>query len=127
MLRSSRQDEGKSVSDLIARAQQTIQHARLLRARTERALANFRLVENTGFTFLITDLGLGMTFAQIASCAPKGSAKRTRNQANARRAYDAISRIIPQASLDEKEREEVAGKLVQLRSALQELGEAFVE
>jgi hypothetical protein len=114
-----------SISALLAKAQQTIERARGLRATAERSSGEFCADNKPGFTFLITDLRLGMTFARIGSQSPQGSEKRTRNQANARRTYDSISRINDHASLDEKERREINGKLAQLRSALMDIGEVF--
>jgi len=82
-------------------------------------------MDKAGFTFLITDLGLAMTLTRIASDALAGSGKRTRNQANARRAYEAISGISQHAFLSDDEREDVDRKLAQLKSALEMLGEVF--
>jgi len=82
-------------------------------------------MEKTGTTFFLTDLDLAMTMTRIASDAPEDSQKRARNQANARHAYDTISRISHQAALTENERREVDNKLAELRSALEQFGEQF--
>jgi hypothetical protein len=82
-------------------------------------------IQQTGTTFFLADLDLAMTFTQIASEAPEDSEKRVRNQANARHAYDEISRISSAAVLTDNERKEVDHKLAELRSALQRLGERF--
>ena len=66
-----------------------------------------------------------MTLVCIASDAGEDSEKRIRNQANARHAYDDVSRISLHASLTDKERQEVGNKLAGLRTALQRLGEDF--
>mgnify|MGYP006951350853 CR=1 FL=1 len=81
--------------------------------------------EKAGFTFLVTDLDLAMTLTRIAADAADDPGKRKRNQANARRAYDSVSRISHHALLNEEEKGEVNGKLAELRSALEQLGEVF--
>jgi hypothetical protein len=119
------QDGSKTLSDLMARAQQAIERARGLHGRTNPILDRLPSGRKPGFTFLVTDSNLGMTFARIASQALDGSAKRTRNQANARRAYDSISAISQRAFLTGGEREDVDAKLGQLRCRLEMLGEVF--
>jgi hypothetical protein len=90
-----------------------------------RARETMERMEQTGTTFFLTDLDVAMTMTRISSKAPKDSEKRARNQANARHAYDAISRISHHAVLTDTERNDVDEKLAELRSALQELGEKF--
>jgi len=90
-----------------------------------RARQTLERIEKTGATFFLTDLDMAMTLTRIASDAPKDSEKRTRNQANARHAYDEISRISRGAVLSDNERNDVHEKLAELRSALQQLGEEF--
>jgi hypothetical protein len=116
-------ERGKDVSDLIAEAQAAIERARRHQVRTEQISRNSHLIGKLGFNFLITDLELGMTFARIASNAHEASGKRTRNKANARRAYDVISRLNHRVLLSGHEREKVELKLANLRLALEELGE----
>ena len=82
-------------------------------------------VGKIGATFLVTDVELAMTLTRIASHAPEGSGKKCRNQANARHAYDEISRISSHAVLTANERQDVNHKLAELRSSLEQLGEAF--
>lgn len=84
-------------------------------------------VEKTGATFLITDLDLAMTLTRIASDAAEDSEKRDRNRANARRAYDTVSQISDHASLAVEDRKFVYEKLLELRSALEQLGETFAQ
>jgi hypothetical protein len=91
----------------------------------KRAVETMERIEQTGTTFFLTDLDLAMTMTRIASGAPKDSEKRARNQANARHAYDSISRISHHAVLTDTERNDVDAKLAELRSALQQLGEKF--
>ena len=82
-------------------------------------------IERTGATFLITDLGLAITLTRVAGDAAEDSEKRNRNLANARRAYDDVSRISSHASLTDNERQNVDDKLAELRSALEQQAEVF--
>jgi uncharacterized protein involved in type VI secretion and phage assembly len=116
----------ESVWHLQAKAQRAIARARLHQAATKLLLKNPPEMENPGYTFLITDSKLGMTFARIALHAIEGSQKRMRNQANARRAYDGISRMSHCRFLSRRQRDDVDSKLAQLRSALNDLGEVFL-
>lgn len=90
-----------------------------------RAQQRLDRVERTGATFLMSDLNLAMTLTRIATDAAKNSAKRKRNQANARHAYDAVFRISRQALLTDGERQNIDARLAKLRSALEQLGEVF--
>ncbi len=66
-----------------------------------------------------------MTLTRIAGDAAEDSEKRSRNRANARRAYDTVSQINEHALLAADDRKVVNEKLVELRSALEKLGEVF--
>ena len=66
-----------------------------------------------------------MTLTRIAEDAAQDSEKRSRNLAIARHAYDDVSRISRHASPADDERQNVDGKLAELRSALEQLGEVF--
>ena len=90
-----------------------------------RAQRRLDRIEKTGVTFLITDLDLAMTLTRIAGDAAEDSEKRNRNQANARHAFDDVSRISHHASLTDNERQSVDDKLGELRFALEQLGEVF--
>lgn len=81
--------------------------------------------EKAGFEFFISDLDVAITLTRIASASQKDSGKRARNQANARQAYNSISRISSHALLSAQEKQEVEHKLKQLRTALEQLGEVF--
>jgi hypothetical protein len=90
-----------------------------------RARRRLSKIEKTGATFLITDLDVAMTFTRIAGDAAQDSEKRNRNLANARHAYDDVSRMSHHASLTDNERQNVDDKLAELRSALEQQGEVF--
>jgi hypothetical protein len=82
-------------------------------------------LEKTGFTFFLSDIALAMTMAHIAADAGDDSQKKIRNQENARRAYDTVLRLSNKTCLTDNERDELNGKLGELRSALEKLGEVF--
>jgi hypothetical protein len=82
-------------------------------------------LEKTAFEFLLTDLNLAMTMARIASDSLDDPEKKTRNLENARKAYDAVLHLSSKSKLSESERGEVNGKLGNLRSSLEALGEVF--
>ena len=90
-----------------------------------RARRRLGQIQRTGAKFLTTDLDLAMTLTRIAGDADTDSKKRNRNQANARQAYNDVSRISHHASLTDNERLDVDSKLAELRSALEQLGEVF--
>ena len=90
-----------------------------------RARRRLSQIERTGARFLTTDLGLAITLTRVAGGAAEDSEKRSRNLANARHAYDDVSRISRHASLTHNERQNVDHKLAELRTALERLGEVF--
>jgi hypothetical protein len=78
---------------------------------------------HAGYEFLITDLEVALTFAKIASCAPKDGEKRERNIKNARRAYEKVRVLVSRPSLTGQQRRRVTKRLNQLKSALERLGQ----
>lgn len=82
-------------------------------------------LENTGFTFLISDLELGLTLAQIAMGSGSNTDKRKRNQHNARRAYDTILKLAERVVLTGIQRSELNNVAARLKSRLESLGEVF--
>ena len=85
-----------------------------------------RRIGKTG-SFLIRDLELMMKLTRIAADPSQSSEKRKRNRVNARHAYESVSRISRDAVLHNQERREVNSGLARLRSALEQLGEVFVD
>ncbi len=73
--------------------------------------------------FLKTEVDTGLTFARLASGA-RYSDKKDRNQANARKAYDTVLHWTRRVSLAAPDSQEIGDKLVQLRAALEDLGES---
>lgn len=81
-------------------------------------------VRNNAFEFLRTDLDTALTFLDLAKSTDK-VATRQRNYANARRAYDAVVRLMQKVSLDDTQRGELAERLALLKSRLQNVGQQF--
>lgn len=81
-----------------------------------------------GLEFLRTDLDTALTFATRALQAHQDAETRRRNQQNARRGYDAVSRILGELkaqSVNEAEMSDVEDRLSALRQKLLELGETL--
>lgn len=72
--------------------------------------------------FLRTELLTGRTLSHIA-LRSTSEEKRARNQANARKAYDAILHFLPSSHLDAEQVAEIKYKLEELKSDLRLLGE----
>jgi hypothetical protein len=75
--------------------------------------------------FLNTDIETALILAAIARNASRGSDKRERNIANARRAYDAITRLAKRVKVTPEQAELLDHKLEKLKTSLQQLGETF--
>jgi len=74
-------------------------------------------LEQKRFTFLSTDLDTALTLATIAAGASHPG-RRKRNEANARRALDAVLKLFNKSHLPETERTIIEEKLAKVRSAL---------
>ena len=76
--------------------------------------------------FIMTDLELAFTFLDIARTSGVTETGR-RNQKNARTAYDAMLRLLPQSlpALSTAERQAIENKLGELKNRLEQLGENF--
>lgn len=77
---------------------------------------------NAGTEFLRAELLAGITRANIAQTTPDED-KKERNRSEARKAYDAILRFLPQTFLSQEEKEQIDAKLTELKFALRSLGE----
>lgn len=75
-----------------------------------------------GTEFIRTELLAGLTRANIAEYTSDES-KKQRNRREARKAYDAILRFLPQTFLSQEEKEQIGFKLTELKFALRSLGE----
>lgn len=84
----------------------------------------FTTFGSSAMSFLRAELQTGMTMSRIALSA-NGDAKKQRNCAHARKAYDSILHFLPGAILSPDEAKEVETKLARLRADLELLGEKF--
>ncbi|PYV55278.1 MAG: hypothetical protein DMG97_01035 [Acidobacteria bacterium] len=86
--------------------------------------ATLKLVDPTSaeIDFLRSELSTGLTLTGIALDS-RDQARRNRNCANARKAYDAVKRFVPRVALSPDETNEINSRLEHLRSELQRLGE----
>ena len=86
--------------------------------------SNVKMIDPTATEvgFLRTELSTGLTLSRLALDARRQD-KANRNRANARKAYDAVLRFMPKASLSVDETSEVNSKLQELKSQLKLLGE----
>lgn len=83
-----------------------------------------RLVPNAnGVRFLRVDLDVALNFAKIALHSNSDHDKRTRNQANARKAHDTIVHWKNRLEISRRDALEIDAKLQKLRAALEKLGE----
>ncbi len=75
-----------------------------------------------GTEFIRAELLAGLTRANIARSTSDES-KKQRNRSEARKAYDAILRFLPQTFLSQEEKEQIDSKLTELKLVLRSLGE----
>ena len=112
------QESHSSFQDTVAKSAELGRHARELGRDTR----------ETNLSFLRTEIATGLTFAKVAMDSKDDSAKRVRNEANARKAYDTIVNWMAHYSGSEAlhiDIEELEPGLTELREALAELGEAL--
>jgi len=74
-----------------------------------------------GVQFLITDLGVALTFLDVAETT-RSEEVRKRNHENARTAYNAVQHFLPRLSPSAEERRELEAKLSTLKTRLRGLG-----
>jgi hypothetical protein len=79
----------------------------------------------TAVESLRIDLKTANTFIRLASRSKVASETKTRNQANARRAYDAVLHMCKQLTLTNADVQDIDKGLKRLKSALQRLGKTF--
>lgn len=82
-----------------------------------------RLAKQSALAFFRSEIGLGLTFAHIASCARPGAAKRTRNESKARLAYDTAVHFSRNVSWEPKNFYKFSSELGRLKDALEDLGQ----
>lgn len=84
-----------------------------------------QIAPETKLGFLVTEIGSGLTFANLALTArPSDHDKIQRNTKNARVAYNSVLRFRKTVQLDEVQNEKLEAAIEKLREVLRRLGEA---
>lgn len=83
-----------------------------------------RVIDRTGFEFLMTEVRVGLTLARGAS-SRRIPLRRARTIGAARHAYDTIVRLAARLQLDEQQQRTLKRGTENLRSELEQLGEVF--
>jgi hypothetical protein len=78
-----------------------------------------------GLHFVRADLDTALTFARTALDPRSDAAKKKRNRANARKAYNVLLQLMDHLPPDECRASEIREKMTRLRSDLEALGEVF--
>lgn len=78
--------------------------------------------DGAGLAFLRSELLAGFTRAKIAQDTTD-ERKRQRNRIEARKAYDAVLRFLPQTSVSPDETEQIESQIAELKFVLSSLGE----
>jgi hypothetical protein len=84
----------------------------------------FRELNQNGVDFVLIDLDVGMTFMDVAEASRIDEITR-RNHHNARKAYDAVVRLLEKLKPSLSERQAIDAKLAILRTRLQTVGQQF--
>jgi hypothetical protein len=82
---------------------------------------NVEQSQRVAVQFLIAELNVGMTFLDVAGVTARGDT-RTRNEQNARTAYETVVRLLPRVAPTRHEFPDLYSKLGELRDRLQALG-----
>jgi hypothetical protein len=77
-----------------------------------------------GVQFLLIDLGLALTFLNIASTSVNLETTQ-RNWKNARKAHDAVAHLLPRLTTTDEELQFIEKELSALRLRLKAVGEVF--
>jgi hypothetical protein len=84
----------------------------------------FHAVNQKGVDFVLLDLDVGMTFMDVAEASCVDETTR-RNHNNARKAYDAVLRLLDNLTPSLSERQAIDAKLAILKARLQAVGQQF--
>jgi hypothetical protein len=84
----------------------------------------FSDLNQSGVSFLLTDLDLAMTFMDFADASRIEETTR-RNQINARTAYDTVLRLLEKLKPNPDQRHAIDAKLAVLKTRLQAVGQQF--
>ena len=84
----------------------------------------FSELNQSGVSFLLTDLDLAMTFMDVADASRIDETTR-RNHTNARTAYNSVLRLLEKLTPNTDERQVIDAKLAILKMRLQAVGQQF--
>lgn len=85
-----------------------------------------RLDQESGLSFLLTEISSGLSFARIArEASPDDSGKTERNRRNARTAYETVLKFRNRVRLSDSASKKLETHLEELRSSLRQLGESL--
>ena len=85
---------------------------------------NFSDLNQSGVSFLLTDLDLAMTFMDVADASRTEETTR-RNHTNARTAYDTVLHLLEKLSPNADQRQAIDAKLASLKKRLHAVGQQF--
>jgi hypothetical protein len=84
----------------------------------------FSDLNQSGVSFLLTDLDLAMTFMDVADASRIDETKR-RNHTNARTAYNSVLHLLEKLTPNTDERQVINATLAILKMRLQAVGQRF--
>jgi hypothetical protein len=123
----------EKASNLYMKALEKAEFAERTRQRAARLLSKVSAIQrkmvpsqasnSNGVRFLKVDLDVALNFAKIALHSQSNRGRRTRNQANARKAYDTVIQWKNRLEISREDAVEIDAKLRELRAALEQLGE----
>ena len=82
----------------------------------------FSDLNQSGVSFLLTDLDLAMTFMDVADASRIEETTR-RNHTNARTAYDTVLRLLEKLTPNADQRQTIDAKLASLKTRLHAVGQ----
>jgi hypothetical protein len=95
-----------------------------LEAQTSKPLKNFSDLNQSGVSFLLTDLDLAMTFMDVADASRTEETTR-RNHTNARTAYDTVLHLLEKLTPNADQRQAIDAQLTILKTRLEAIGQQF--
>ena len=85
---------------------------------------NFSDLNQSGVSFLLTDLDLAMTFMDVADASRIEETTR-RNHTNARTAYDTVVHLLEKLTPNADHRQAIDAQLTILKTRLEAIGQQF--
>jgi hypothetical protein len=85
---------------------------------------NFPDLNQSGVSFLLTDLDLAMTFMDVADASRIEETTR-RNHTNARTAYDTVVHLLEKLTPNADQRQAIDAQLTILKTRLEAIGQQF--